>query len=77
MEGTAASPSGMVRPSQAVLRHTRGTSILASVFAMGICDLVTFARSVKAYACFERCSEDLEYVAFQFQTRQCEDLNET
>ena len=49
VEGAVALPSGMVRPSKAVLRRMLSTFILASAFATGICDLITFARSVKAF----------------------------
>lgn len=36
------------RPSGMKVCHTFSTSICASTFAYGICDLVTLARSVKA-----------------------------
>ncbi|KAM2067737.1 hypothetical protein ACFX1T_044041 [Malus domestica] len=48
VEGVASPPLGKVRPSQAGYGRTRGTSIFAGAFAAGICDLVTFARSLKA-----------------------------
>ncbi|CAN6540765.1 unnamed protein product [Malus baccata var. baccata] len=55
--GEATPPSRTDRPSTTVLRHTIDTSILASTFAAGICDPITFARSVKASNMTEACGD--------------------